>query len=145
MNDYDLANDHEELLGFATYAMMEISAGRIEIKMPYFKAVHPDSSPNLSLPEMYPLLVAAFSILSFFVRSTNAVAFVLDPASYPEVTDHHCIAFYCSGLNFQQSPNGFHRDTSGNSDRVRRHAIGCDGVTDCHTSTTGQSCDEVRF
>lgn len=94
---------------------------------------------------MYTPLVAIFSILSLFVGSTNAVAFVLDPGSYPEVTDHHCIAFYCSGLNgFQRSPNGFHRDTnSGTSERGRRHAIGCDGVTDCHTSTTGQSCDEV--
>lgn len=96
---------------------------------------------------MHPLIVVALGVLSLFVPSTNAVAFGLDSNSYPEVTDHHCIAFYCSGLRYFATGTGFHRDTAGNSntERSRRHAIGCDGVTDCRTSTTGWSCDEIPY
>ncbi|GLB44249.1 hypothetical protein LshimejAT787_1601790 [Lyophyllum shimeji] len=97
---------------------------------------------------MHPLVaVVAVSVLSLFVPCTNAKVFGLDTRAYPEVTDHHCIAFYCSGLRYFTTPTGFHRDTAGNSntERSRRHAIGCDGVTNCRTSTTGWSCDEIPY
>nr|GAT42332.1 predicted protein [Mycena chlorophos] len=44
--------------------------------------------------------------------------------------------------------NGMIRDQSANLDmnaNRRRRAIGCDGITNCRTSTTGRSCDEIFY
>ncbi|KAF7290445.1 Aldo-ket-red domain-containing protein [Mycena chlorophos] len=69
---------------------------------------------------------------------------LLNSAQYPTVTDHHCLAVSCSFIN----TNGMIRDnstTSRTSASRRRRAIGCDGVTNCHTSLTGTSCDEIFY
>ncbi|KII93431.1 hypothetical protein PLICRDRAFT_171186 [Plicaturopsis crispa FD-325 SS-3] len=72
--------------------------------------------------------------------TAGAKVFALQPSSYPDVADHHCIAFACAGLN--PKSKGFHRDTSTVFTRNRRHAIGCDGVTQCGG---GNSCDEIPY
>lgn len=70
------------------------------------------------------------------------VTFSLDSNAYPDVTDHHCIAYLCAGFAFPYHPHGFHRDLSPTHRRQRRHAVGCDKITKCGT---GHSCDEVSF
>ncbi|KAF7305689.1 Aldo-ket-red domain-containing protein [Mycena chlorophos] len=71
-------------------------------------------------------------------------AMPLNSDQYPTVTDHHCLAIVCSYIN----TNGMIRDQSANLDmnaNRRRRAIGCDGITNCRTSTTGRSCDEIFY
>ncbi|RDB15139.1 hypothetical protein Hypma_005179, partial [Hypsizygus marmoreus] len=80
---------------------------------------------------MFKFILSAISILPLLFPLGGAVTFNLNTNAYPEVTDHHCIAYYCAGFNFPNSPTGFHRDTarSSTTERQRRHAVGCDGVT----------------
>ncbi|KAF7290448.1 Aldo-ket-red domain-containing protein [Mycena chlorophos] len=71
-------------------------------------------------------------------------AIALNSDRYPTVTDHHCLALVCNYIN----TNGMIRDQSPNlraNEVGRRRAIGCGGITNCRTRTTGMSCDEIAY
>ncbi|KII94884.1 hypothetical protein PLICRDRAFT_47919 [Plicaturopsis crispa FD-325 SS-3] len=95
---------------------------------------------------MINILQVSVAILLFAVHETSAAkVFGLQTGSYPDVADHHCIAWACDGVRYAETdpnPRGFHRATSLNFVRNRRHAIGCDGVTQCGS---GRQCDEIPY
>ncbi|RDB17090.1 hypothetical protein Hypma_001928 [Hypsizygus marmoreus] len=74
---------------------------------------------------MFKFILSAISVLPLLFPLGGAVTFNLNTNAYPEVTDHHCIA--------------------STTERQRRHAVGCDGVTNCQSASTGRSCDEIPY
>ncbi|KII94885.1 hypothetical protein PLICRDRAFT_47891 [Plicaturopsis crispa FD-325 SS-3] len=92
------------------------------------------------------LLQVGLAILLFTLRGASAQqTFGLVPDDYPDVGDHHCLAWACANIKYKQTDvprGGFHRATSSRYVRNRRHAIGCDGVTHCGS---GRQCDEIPY